>query len=139
LIKLALAVAAATVCALAVATRSDALVCCSNHQYFSGYVAPGQGGASLYDDLCNNAYSSSQAQTPGAYYATVALIDRSGGWRRSRRGNQSYIYVFVDPNTEAGAEAYSKKAYCKNSDNAFVYAIACNFISWDRGPGEICV
>jgi hypothetical protein len=138
-LKLAVAIAVAGTCALAIATRSDAFVCCTSHTYFSGYLAPTQGAASVYDDLCNNAYSSSQAQTPGAYYSTVALIDRSGGWRRSLRSNQSYVYVFVDPNTEAGVKAYSKKAYCKNSDNAFTYALSCTFISWDRGPGEICV
>jgi hypothetical protein len=138
--KLALALAVAAACVLAVAARSDAaMVCCSSHDYFSGYVAPGQGGSSTYDDLCNTAITSSQSTSPGGYYATVALIDRSGGWRRSLRSNQRYIYVFVDPNNEAGAKAYSKKAHCKNSDNTFVYNIVCNLIRLDREPGTICV
>jgi hypothetical protein len=138
LLKLALVIAVAVACTLAVASRSEAMVCCSNHPYFSGYVAPGQGAASGYDDLCNNAIKSSQANTPGGYYATVALIDRSGGWRRSSRSTNPMVRVFVDPNTEAGALAYSKKAYCKNSDNIFVYQIYCNYVQWDRGPG-LCV
>jgi hypothetical protein len=80
---------------------------------------------------------------PGADARRLLLhcgVDRpKRGWRRSFRSNQSYVYVFVDPNTEAGVKAYSKKAYCKNSDNAFSYALSCTFLSWDRAPGEICV
>jgi hypothetical protein len=118
--------------AFASSSRAN-MVCCTGGTYFNAYVAPTQGGSSRYDDLCNTAISSSQALTPGAVYATVSLIDVSGGWRRSLRSNQSFMAVFVNPNTEAGATAYSKKAHCNNSDNSVVYLIRCDLVAYYAG------
>jgi hypothetical protein len=138
--KLAAASAAvAASCALAVTAPAHASwACCQVYQYFSGYVAPGKGGDSGYDDLCNTAIHETEAHTPGYYYSTVALIDHSGGWRRSARGNTATVFVTVSPDTLSGARAYSKKAHCNNSDNAFVYSMQCVFSELYETTG-ICV
>lgn len=134
MIKLAIVAAVAAVCVMAFASSSRAnMVCCTSSTYFNAYVAPTQGGSSSYDDLCNTAISSSQAFTPGGVYATVSLIDLSGTWRRSFRSNQSYVTIFVNPNTEAGATAYRKKAHCNNSDNSVVYLIQCELVAYYSG------
>jgi hypothetical protein len=140
LIRFAFAIAFVATCALAAVTASHAtgMGCCKNEGFFQGYTAPGQGGDSLYDDLCNSAIRAVIDQTPGAYYSTVALIDRNGGWRRSARSTNANVYVAVSPDTEAGANAYSKKAHCNNSSNATVYSMTCALSKWYIVSG-ICV
>jgi hypothetical protein len=141
LIKLALAIAVVTTCMLAIAVSSQAystMACCHSYGFFQGYTAPGQGGDGPYDDLCNDAVRTAADQTPGGYYSTVALIDRSGGWRRSARSTAPNVFVTVSPDTEDGAKAYSKKAHCNNSSNATVYFLTCAFSEWYRVVG-ICV
>jgi hypothetical protein len=132
LIKLTLAIAVAAMCMLAAAVASHAtgMACCRSYGTFQGYTAPGQGGDGPYDDLCTHAIRISADQTPGGYYSTVALIDRNGGWRRSTRSTAVNVYAFVSPDTEAGANAYSKKAHCNNSSNATVYFLTCAESEW---------
>jgi hypothetical protein len=138
--KLILAIAAATICALAaaMATHASGMVCCRSYGTFQGYVAPTQGGDGPYDDLCTDAVRISADQTPGGYYSTVALIDRNGSWRRSMRSTAVNVYAYVSPDTEAGAESYSKKAHCNNSSNATVYFITCAESDWYLAVGN-CV
>jgi hypothetical protein len=140
LIKLAIAIAfvAASMFAAATSAHATGMACCKADVFFQGYTAPGQGGDSLYDDLCNSAIRAVIDQTPGAYYSTVALIDRNGGWRRSARSTNANVYVAVSPDTEAGANAYSKKAHCNNSSNATVYYMTCALSKWYIVSG-ICV
>jgi hypothetical protein len=134
LIRLILALPVAVICMSAAAVASShasgGMACCHSYGTFQGYTAPGQGGDSPYDNLCTNAIRISADQTPGGYYSTVALIDRNGGWRRSTRSTAPNVYAFVDPDTEAGAEAYSKKAHCNNSSNATVYFLTCAESEW---------
>jgi hypothetical protein len=40
------------------------------------------------------------------------------------------VYAFVSPDTEAGANGYSKKAHCNNSSNATVYFLTCAQSQW---------
>ena len=93
----------------------------------------------LSDDAADQkAFAISADQTPGGYYSTVALIDRNGSWRRSMRSIAVNVYAYVSPDTEAGAESYSKKAHCNNSSNATVYFITCAESDWYLAVGN-CV
>jgi hypothetical protein len=102
--------------------------------YARGYLAPGQGFASYTDDAtyagwCTAIYGA-EIDKPGAYFATAALIAPDGSWRASNRGSQSVVSVVVNPFTLAGARAYRKKAYGKNSDPIWVYAATAKLGRW---------
>jgi hypothetical protein len=108
--------------------------------YAHGYLAPGQGFASSTDDAtfaswCTAIYGA-EIDKPGAYFATAALIAPDGSWRASSRGSQSVVSVVVTPFTLAGARAYRKKAYGKNSDPIWVYAATTKLGRWvSNNPG----
>ena len=88
--------------------------------YAHGYLAPSQGFASYTDDAtfanwCSAIYGA-ELDKPAGYFATAALIAPDGSWRASYRSTVSAVSVTVTPLTLAGARAYRKKAYGKNSD-----------------------
>jgi hypothetical protein len=105
-------------------------------QFYSAYSTPTQGGDTGYDNACYP-IDGVESSTPGGYYSTVALIDTGGGWRRSARGNTVNVAVFVSPDTVAGAQAYTKKAHCNNSDPINTYLLQCADSWFD--VGGICV
>lgn len=98
--------------------------------YFNGYLAPGQGASTAYDTNTCIAYSGSRASGPAGWYMTVALIDTSGGWRRSARGNGGGVFVYLDPDTVANAISYNKKAHCNNSENGYTFSMECSYEEW---------
>jgi hypothetical protein len=108
--------------------------------YARGYLAPSQGFASYTDDAtfanwCSAIYGA-EIDKPVGYFATAALIAPDGSWRASYRSTVSAVSVVVTPLTLAGARAYRKKAYGKNSDSSRVYAATTKLGRWSSGnPG----
>jgi hypothetical protein len=68
-----------------------------------------------YDSICQPTSGVVAGISSGVGYATVALIDTSGGWRRSARSSVSPVAVYVEPDTATQAATWRKKALCKNS------------------------
>lgn len=86
--------------------------------YWIGYLSPAQYRTGPYDSTrCNIVVESTTADFSGYGWATVAIIDGSGGWRASATASTpvSRVAAFVYPQTLAGALAYNKKGYCANS------------------------
>jgi hypothetical protein len=108
--------------------------------YAHGYLAPSQGFASYTDDAtfanwCTAIYGA-EIDKPQGYFATAALIAPDGSWRASYRSTVSAVSVTVTPLTLAGARAYRKKAYGKNSDPSWVYAATAKLGRWSSlNPG----
>jgi hypothetical protein len=108
--------------------------------YAHGYLAPSQGFASYTDDAtfanwCTAVYGA-EIDKPQGYFATAALIAPDGSWRASYRSTVSAVSVTVTPLTLAGARAYRKKAYGKNSDPSWVYAATAKLGRWSSlNPG----
>jgi hypothetical protein len=108
--------------------------------YARGYLAPTQGFASYTDDAtfpywCSAIYGA-EIDKPAGYFATAALIAPDGSWRASYRSTVSAVSVTVTPLTLAGARAYRKKAYGKNSDPTWVYAATAKLGRWvAQNPG----
>ena len=108
--------------------------------YARGYLAPTQGLASYTDDAtfanwCTAIYGA-EIDKPAGYFATAALIAPDGSWRASYRSTVSAVSVTVTPLTLAGARAYRKKAYGKNSDPRWTYAATAKLGRWvANNPG----
>ena len=108
--------------------------------YAHGYLAPSQGFAYYTDDAtfanwCTAIYGA-EIDKPQGYFATAALIAPDGSWRASYRSTVSAVSVTVTPLTLAGARAYRKKAYGKNSDPSWVYAATAKLGRWSSlNPG----
>ena len=108
--------------------------------YARGYLAPSHGFASYTDDAtfaswCTAIYGA-EIDKPQGYFATAALIAPDGSWRASYRSTVSAVSVTVTPLTLAGARAYRKKAYGKNSDPSWTYAATAKLGRWSSlNPG----
>ena len=93
-------------------------------EYFRGYVAPTQGGASGYSNGCD-VYIVNEADWPGANYARVTYIDTSGNWHYTVKSTSSPL---DDVLTVSQSNALGRtKVYCQNASNATVYLLSCSF------------
>ena len=90
--------------------------------YFNGFLGPQQGASSGYYSCSRLHHSAAQWSATG-WLVTAAIINTSGGWIRSSRSRDGYVYADVNPATTG-----TNKAHCKNAENIYSFSIFCSVI-----------
>lgn len=119
-----LALAAAIILA-ALSLTAAALAAEQSYTYFSGYVAPQTGKGYFYDTVCKPVFELDITNSPVGWRKTAVLINTSGSWVRRADSTAAAFGVVISPITQAEAQRWRKKPFCKNNENAYTFSMAC--------------